>query len=135
MSRYSEKQKRLGKHKKKEMVIPSGCARIYAGANNIIVSITNNNGDVLRQVSSGSLGFKGSRKGTPHAGSEVGKRIAADVVEMFSLKTVTVYIKGPGSAKENAIRGLVQGGLIVVALCDITPYAHNGCRLRKAKRC
>lgn len=110
-----------------------GDAHISATFNNIIISITNKHGQVISWSSAGKMGFKGSKKNTPYAAQMAGAdaaRTAADA----GLKRVDVYVKGPGSGRESAIRSLSQNGLEVSMIKDVTPIPHNGCRPPKKRR-
>ena len=124
------------KHKKKKKVqkqVSTGRAYIQATFNNTIVTLTDQNGDVLSWASSGMVGFKGPKKATPYAASQVVKR-AVDATKDIGLKEVSVFIKGIGGGRESAIRALNANGLQVLAVKDTTPIPHNGCRPRKRRR-
>ena len=113
--------------------IERGAAHIHSSFNNTIVSITDNAGNVIAWGSAGGLGFKGSRKSTPFAAGEVAEMAAKKAME-HGLKTVEVYVKGPGSGRESAIRALQTAGLEISAIKDVTPIPHNGCRPPKKRR-
>jgi small subunit ribosomal protein S11 len=113
--------------------VTKGIAHIKASFNNTIVTITDTNGDALCAESSGSVGFKGSRKGTPFAAQRTAEA-AAEAAKKIGVKEVEVRVKGPGSGRENAIRGLQAAGLLVRAIMDVTPLPHDGCRPRKRRR-
>ena len=113
--------------------IESGAAHIHSSFNNTIVSITDTMGNVIAWGSAGGLGFKGSRKSTPFAAGEVAETAAKKAME-HGLKTVEVYVKGPGSGREAAIRSLQTAGLEISAIKDVTPIPHNGCRPPKRRR-
>ena len=113
--------------------IERGAAHIHSSFNNTIVSITDNAGNVIAWGSAGGLGFKGSRKSTPFAAGEVAETAAKKAME-HGLKTVEVYVKGPGSGRESAIRALQTAGLEISAIKDVTPIPHNGCRPPKKRR-
>ena len=113
--------------------IERGAAHIHSSFNNTIVSITDNAGNVIAWGSAGGLGFKGSRKSTPFAAGEVAETAAKKAME-HGLKTVEVYVKGPGSGRESAIRSLQTAGLEISAIKDVTPIPHNGCRPPKKRR-
>lgn len=110
-----------------------GDAHITASFNNIIISITNKAGQVVSWSSAGKMGFKGSKKNTPYAAQMAGAD-AAKVAIDAGLKRVDVFVKGPGSGRESAIRSLSQNGLEVTMIKDITPLPHNGCRPPKKRR-
>ena len=113
--------------------IERGAAHIHSSFNNTIVSITDTDGNVISWGSAGGLGFKGSRKSTPFAAGEVAETAARKAME-HGLKTVEVYVKGPGSGREAAIRALQTAGLEISAIKDVTPIPHNGCRPPKKRR-
>ena len=113
--------------------IERGAAHIHSSFNNTIVTITDNAGNVISWGSAGGLGFKGSRKSTPFAAGEVAETAAKKAME-HGLKTVEVYVKGPGSGRESAIRALQTAGLEISAIKDVTPIPHNGCRPPKKRR-
>jgi len=111
----------------------SGDAHISATFNNIIISITNKQGQVISWSSAGKMGFKGSKKNTPYA-AQVASAEAARVAFEAGLKRVDVYVKGPGNGRESAIRALAQNGIEVSMIKDVTPLPHNGCRPPKKRR-
>jgi small subunit ribosomal protein S11 len=110
-----------------------GDAHISASFNNIIISITNKHGQVVSWSSAGKMGFKGSKKNTPYAAQMAGADAAKTAVDA-GMKRVDVYVKGPGSGRESAIRSLSQNGLEVSMIRDVTPLPHNGCRPPKKRR-
>ena len=110
-----------------------GDAHITASFNNIIISLTNKQGQVISWSSAGKMGFKGSKKNTPYAAQMAGSD-AAKVALDAGLKRVDVFVKGPGSGRESAIRSLSQSGLEVSMIKDVTPLPHNGCRPPKKRR-
>jgi small subunit ribosomal protein S11 len=110
-----------------------GDAHISATFNNIIISLTNKQGQVISWSSAGKMGFKGSKKNTPYA-AQVAAAEAAKVAFEAGLKRVDVYVKGPGSGRESAIRSLAQSGIEISLIKDITPLPHNGCRPPKKRR-
>ena len=110
-----------------------GDAHIVASFNNIIISLTNKQGQVISWSSAGKMGFRGSKKNTPYA-AQMAAADAAKVAIDAGLKRVDVYVKGPGSGREGAIRSLSQSGIEVVMIKDITPLPHNGCRPPKKRR-
>ncbi len=113
--------------------IERGSAHIHSSFNNTIVSLTDIQGNVIAWGSSGALGFKGSRKSTPFAAGEVAETAAKKAME-HGLKTVEVFVKGPGSGRESAIRALQTAGLEISSIKDVTPIPHNGCRPPKRRR-
>jgi small subunit ribosomal protein S11 len=119
--------------KRKVKVTPDGLAYIRASFNNIIISITNKQGEVISWASAGKGGFRGSKKNTPYA-AQVAANDAAKVAFDLGMRTVEVYVKGPGSGREAAIRALDQSGLKVQVINDVTPVPHNGCRPPKRRR-
>lgn len=110
-----------------------GDAHIVASFNNIIISLTNKQGQVISWSSAGKMGFRGSKKNTPYA-AQMAAADAAKVALDAGLKRVDVFVKGPGSGREGAIRSLSQSGIEVVQIKDITPLPHNGCRPPKKRR-
>lgn len=110
-----------------------GDAHIVASFNNIIISLTNKQGQVISWSSAGKMGFKGSKKNTPYAAQMAGADAAKTAIDA-GLKRVDVFVKGPGSGRESAIRSLSQNGLEVNMIKDVTPMPHNGCRPPKKRR-
>lgn len=110
-----------------------GDAHISATFNNIIISLTNKQGQVISWSSAGKMGFKGSKKNTPYA-AQVASAEGAKVAFDAGMKRVDVYVKGPGSGRESAIRALSQSGIEVAMIKDVTPLPHNGCRPPKKRR-
>jgi small subunit ribosomal protein S11 len=120
--------------KKRNVVIEAhGQVHIKASFNNIIISITNATGQVISWGSAGKMGFRGSKKNTPYA-AQTAATDAAKVAVDAGLKKVDVFVKGPGSGRESAIRTLAAAGLEVLSIKDITPRPHNGCRPPKSRR-
>ena len=113
--------------------IERGAAHIHSSFNNTIVSVTDVAGNVIAWGSAGGLGFKGSRKSTPFAAGQVAETAAKKAME-HGLKTVEVFVKGPGSGREAAIRALQTAGLEISSIKDVTPIPHNGCRPPKRRR-
>ena len=126
-------KKPAARKKKVKKNVPVGIAFVHATFNNTIVTITDPSGAVVAWSSSGSNGFKGSRKSTPFAAQVAGENAARKAKE-FGVRTVTVYVKGPGSGRESALRALHQAGLNITLIKDTTPIPHNGCRPRKSRR-
>ena len=108
-------------------------AHIQCSFNNTIVSLTDDRGDVLAWATAGGSGFRGTKKGTPFAAGITASKVAKKAAEM-GVKQLAVFIKGPGPGRETAVRSLANAGLIIVALKDVTPLPHNGCRPPKARR-
>jgi small subunit ribosomal protein S11 len=121
------------KSKKVKKNIQSGIAHITASFNNTIVTITDMNGNVLSWKSSGSLGFRGSRKGTPFAAQQAASN-AANMARDHGVRSVDVRVSGPGSGRESAVRALASSGIDVRSIRDVTPIPHNGCRPPKRRR-
>ena len=119
--------------KKEKKNVTHGQAHIKSTFNNTIVSITDSTGAVISWSSSGDVGFKGSRKSTPFA-AQLAAEAAARKAQEHGLKKVDVFVKGPGSGRETAIRSLQAAGLEVGSISDVTPQAHNGCRPPKRRR-
>jgi len=113
--------------------VPTGRAYIQSTFNNTIVTLTDPEGNVIACGSSGTAGFKGSRKGTPYA-AQLAARDAARKAKEHGLRQVEVYVKGPGSGREAAIRSLQSSGLYITSIRDVTPIPHNGCRPPKRRR-
>lgn len=113
--------------------IEKGAAHIRSSFNNTIVTITDLNGNAISWASAGEMGFRGSRKSTPYA-AQTAAETAANAAKEHGLKTVEVYVKGPGSGREAAIRALQAAGLEVTLIKDVTPIPHNGCRPPKRRR-
>jgi len=129
-----EKKGKKKTFKKKERKhVSSGVVFIQASFNNTLVTIADTNGNVLSWSSSGSLGFRGSRKGTPFAAQQAAQT-AAHSARDHGLRTVEVRVKGPGSGRESAIRALAASGLDIKSIRDVTPMPHNGCRPPKKRR-
>ena len=125
------KNKKFKKRERKN--VPYGVAHIQASFNNTIVTITDQVGNTLSWKSAGSLGFRGSRKGTPFAAQQAAST-AAGMARDHGLRTVDVRVTGPGSGRESAIRALASAGIEVKSIRDVTPVPHNGCRPPKRRR-
>ncbi len=121
------------KKKKNVKVDAMGEAHIQATFNNVIISLTNNAGQVISWSSAGKKGFRGSKKNTPYA-AQVAAEDAAKEAHDFGLRRVKVYVKGPGAGRESAIRSLHNAGIEVMEIIDVTPLPHNGCRPPKRRR-
>ena len=125
--------KKVIKRRRERKNIEKGAAHIRYSFNNTMVNITDLEGNALSWASSGGLGFRGSRKSTPFAAQTAAETAAKAAME-YGLKTVEVYVKGPGQGREAAIRALQTAGLEVVMIKDVTPIPHNGCRPPKRRR-
>lgn len=121
------------KKKKAKKVVPKGVVHIKATFNNTIISITDENGDLLAQSSSGACGFRGSRKSTPYA-AQIATEAAVEKAKVHGLSEVDVFVKGVGSGRETAVRALQSVGIYVKSIKDVTPLPHNGCRAKKPRR-
>lgn len=119
--------------RKREKVESTGVAHIQATFNNTIISITDNYGNVISWASAGRLGFKGSRKSTPFA-AQLAAEAAVKEAKELGLQKVEVLVKGPGSGREPAVRSIQAAGLAIMAIKDVTPIPHNGCRPPKRRR-
>jgi small subunit ribosomal protein S11 len=121
------------RRKKSRRVPPEGVAHIQASFNNTMVTLTDPQGNVVSWASAGQTGFKGSRKGTPFAAQQAAEKAGRAAVDM-GMRSVTVLVKGPGAGRESAVRALGAAGLQVLAIKDVTPIPHNGCRPPKKRR-
>ncbi len=119
--------------KRKVIVDAIGEAHIAASFNNIIVSLTNKKGDVISWSSAGKMGFRGSKKNTPYAAQMAAEDCAKPAMEA-GLRRVKVFVRGPGSGRESAIRAIHNSGILVTEIVDVTPLPHNGCRPPKRRR-
>jgi small subunit ribosomal protein S11 len=119
--------------RRERRMIPAGRAYIQSSFNNTIVTITDPEGNVLAWGSSGTTGFKGSRKGTPYA-AQLAAQDAVKKAQNYGIRQVDVFVKGPGSGREAAIRALQGAGLNITSIKDVTPIPHNGCRPPKRRR-
>ena len=125
--------KKVVKKRRERKNVEKGAAHIRATFNNTIITITDVQGNAISWASAGELGFKGSRKSTPFAAQSASETAARAAVE-HGLKSVEVYVKGPGSGRESAIRALETVGLQITLIKDVTPIPHNGCRPPKRRR-
>jgi small subunit ribosomal protein S11 len=119
--------------RRERRIIPAGRAYIQSTFNNTIVTITDPQGNVLGWGSCGTVGFKGARKGTPYA-AQLAAQDAVKKTQNYGIRQVEVFVKGPGSGREAAIRALQGAGLAVTSIKDVTPIPHNGCRPPKRRR-
>jgi small subunit ribosomal protein S11 len=122
-----------GGKKKVRRVVVAGFAHILAGPNNTMVTITDQSHETIAWSSAGSSGFKGSRKSTPYA-AQTAAKTAAEKAREFGLEKVNVYVKGVGSGREQAVRGLAAAGITIESITDATPVPHGGCRPRRPRR-
>lgn len=127
------KQKKGTKKKKVKKVVQSGIAHIHSTFNNTLVTITDVSGNVVAWSSSGRRGFKGSRKSTPFA-AQTAAEDAARKAQEYGMKTIGIYVKGPGAGREAALRTMQHAGFKVNVVRDVTPVPHNGCRPKKRRR-
>lgn len=121
------------KSKKTKRQVDTAVVHVRATFNNTLVSVTTTEGDVLLRSSSGKLGFKGARKGTPFAASQIGSSLAKDM-SLIGIKNLEVNLQGPGSGRDSLVRSLQSAGFGVSVLRDVTPLPHNGCRSPKKRR-
>jgi len=130
----AKKKRRSSKKKRRKQISdPNGMAFIKATFNNVLVTVTDANGNALSWSSAGNEGFKGSRKNTPYA-AQLSAETAATAAHEMGLRRVEVFVKGPGSGREAAVRALASSGLEVTSIKDRTPIPHNGCRPPKRRR-
>ena len=126
--------KKTGTLKKKVVKVePVGQAHVHSSFNNIIISLTNSTGQVISWASAGKMGFKGSKKNTPYAAQMAAEECTKVAFEL-GLRKVKVYVKGPGCARESAIRAISNSGVEVTEIVDVTPMPHNGCRPPSRRR-
>ena len=125
--------KKATKKRRERKNVEKGAAHIRSTFNNTIITITDMNGNAVSWASAGELGYKGSRKSTPYA-AQMAAETAAKIAVDQGMKTVEVYVKGPGSGRESAIRALQSVGLEISLIKDVTPIPHNGCRPPKRRR-
>lgn len=119
--------------RREKKFVPQGRAYVSATFNNTVIALTDPSGDLLASSSAGQVGFRGSRKATAFAAQRAGEDAARKAME-HGLRTVDVYVRGPGSGREAAIRALQGAGLRVISIRDVTPVPHNGCRPKKKRR-
>ena len=127
------KLKKVTRRRREKKLVERGAAHISSSFNNTIVTITDTAGNALSWASAGGLGFRGSKKSTPFAAQTAAETAAKAAME-FGLKTVEVYVKGPGAGRESAVRALQAIGLELTVIRDVTPVPHNGCRPPKQRR-
>ena len=129
----SKKTSSFNKKKKVKKNITTGVAYVYSTFNNTIISIADDNGNVVSWSSAGAKGFKGSRKSTPYA-AQIAAEDAGTKAKEFGLKNLQVFVKGPGGGRESALRALQAVGFYITSIKDTTPIPHNGCRPPKKRR-
>ena len=129
----AERRRRVRTRRRERKNVPRGNAYVQSTFNNTLVTITDPDGNVLTTSSGGTAGFKGSRKSTPFAASQAAETAARKAME-HGVQTLDIFVKGPGSGREAAIRALQAAGLTVNAIVDVTPIPHNGCRPPKKRR-
>ena len=127
------KRKKTGTKRRERRQVAEGKAFIQSSFNNTIITLTDQKGGVIAWGSSGTAGFKGSRKGTPYA-AQLAAQAAAQKAKDLGLRQVEVFVRGPGSGREAAIRAIQATGILVTGIKDVTPVPHNGCRPRKRRR-
>ena len=125
--------KKATKKRRERKNVEKGAAHIRSTFNNTIITITDMNGNAVSWASAGELGYKGSRKSTPYA-AQMAAETAAKIAVDQGMKTVEVFVKGPGAGRESAIRALQSVGLEITMIKDVTPIPHNGCRPHKRRR-
>ncbi|MEE8245435.1 MAG: 30S ribosomal protein S11 [Pseudomonadales bacterium] len=123
----------MAERKKTDRVVTDGVAHIHASFNNTIITISDRQGNALCWATAGGSGFRGSRKSTPFAAQVAAERACNTAVE-FGMKSVDVFVKGPGPGRESAVRALNAAGLRINSISDVTPIPHNGCRPPKRRR-
>ena len=128
------KKKKEFKKKRERRIVPHGVVYIQASFNNTLITISDPDGRTVCWSSAGSVGFKGSRKGTPYAAQQASSAAASVARDQYGMKSVVVRIKGPGSGRESAVRALASSGLHINSIKDVTPVPHNGCRPPKRRR-
>ena len=133
MAPKQQKAKKISRKRREKKLVERGVAHISSSFNNTIVTITDVNGNALSWASAGGMGFRGNKKSTPFA-AQMAAETAAKASTEFGLKTVDVFVKGPGSGREAAIRSLQAAGLEVTMIKDVTPIPPNGCRPPKRRR-
>lgn len=133
MAKSKKKAKKRGRVKKKKINVDSGIFHIKSTFNNTIITVTDKEGNVILWHSAGRAGYEGSRKSTPFA-AQIAAEEAAEEAKDLGLNSVEIYVKGPGSGRESAIRSIQATGLDVSLIKDITPIPHNGCRPPKRRR-
>ena len=126
--------KKVVRKRRERKVVEKGQVHIRSSFNNTMVTVTDSQGNTISWASSGGLGFRGSKKSTPFAAQTAAETAAKAAIDACGLKSVEVFVKGPGQGREAAIRALQSAGLEVVSIKDVTPIPHNGCRPPKRRR-
>lgn len=129
----AKKKKTRAVKRKKVQVTAAGQAHIHSSFNNIIVTLANENGQVISWSSAGKMGFRGSKKNTPYAAQVAASECSKEAHDL-GLRKVKAYVKGPGNGREAAIRSIHNSGIMVTEIVDVTPLPHNGCRPAKRRR-
>lgn len=129
----ARRRSRGGSRRRVRKNVPNGQAHIHATFNNTIITLTDQQGNAVSWASAGTVGFKGTRKSTPYA-AQVAASQAAQEAQEHGMREIDVFVKGPGPGRESAIRALMQAGLKVISITDVTPIPHNGCRPPKKRR-
>lgn len=129
MSEAATTPRRKGKR-----IVVDGVAHVHASFNNTIITIGDRQGNALGWATAGGSGFRGSRKSTPFAAQIAAERVATEMVENHGMKSVDVFVKGPGPGRESAVRAMNAAGLRIKSITDVTPIPHNGCRPPKRRR-
>ncbi|MCR9276347.1 MAG: 30S ribosomal protein S11 [Pseudomonadaceae bacterium] len=124
----------MSERKKAKRVVTDGVAHVHASFNNTIITIADRQGNTLTWATSGGSGFRGSRKSTPFAAQVASDRACQAAVEQYGMKSVDVYVKGPGPGRESSVRAMNAAGLRINSIADVTPIPHNGCRPPKRRR-
>ena len=126
--------KKTGTGKKRVVIVePNGMAHVHSSFNNIIVTLTNMNGEVISWSSAGKKGFRGSKKNTPYAAQVAAEECSKTAFDL-GLRKVKAFVKGPGNGRESAVRAIANTGIQVTEIVDVTPLPHNGCRPPKRRR-
>ncbi len=133
MAPKQQKLKKVTRKRRERKLVERGAAHIRSSFNNTIVTITDTQGNALSWASAGVVGFRGSKKSTPFA-AQMAAETAAKAAMEYGLKTVEVFVKGPGSGREAAVRAVQASGIEITSIKDVTPIPHNGCRPPKARR-
>ena len=120
--------------RKTKRVVTDGVAHVHASFNNTIITITDRQGNALCWATAGGSGYRGSRKSTPFAAQVASERAANNAMEQYGMKSVDVFVKGPGPGRESAVRAMNAAGLKINSISDVTPIPHNGCRPPKRRR-
>lgn len=130
----AKKTKETGSRRRRKSIVVDGHAHIHASYNNTIITITDRQGRTLGWASAGVAGFKGTRKSTAYAAQTAAEKVTTTMTENHGMKSVEVFVKGPGPGRESSIRAMHAGGLRISSITDVTPLPHNGCRPPKKRR-